>query len=88
MTMTPPQPTLPLTSLQKLEVVYSTVLHHNDGTQLDGGFANNKLSQAFWREIVALPPQPYDVPVGRVSRIFIDMLAEELEGVEGRQLNV
>ena len=41
--MIPPPPAQPLTSLQKLEVVYGTALHHNDGTQLDRGFANDKL---------------------------------------------
>ena len=30
--MTPPQPTLPLTSLQKLDVAYGTAFHHTDGT--------------------------------------------------------
>ena len=35
----------------------------------------------------ALPPQRYDVPAERVGRIFIDDLAEELEGVDGRRWN-
>ena len=43
--------------------------------------------QAYWREIIALPPQRYDVLAGRVGRIFIDVLAEELEGVEERRWN-
>ena len=79
--------TLPLTSLQKFEAVYGTTLHHDDGTQLDGGFTDDKLWQASWREIIALPPQHYDVLAGRAGCIFIDALVEELEGVEGRQWN-
>ena len=78
---TPPQPTLPLTSLQKLDAAYGTALNHNDGTQLDGNITDNKLWQAYWREIVALLPQGYDVLAGEVDRIFIEALAEELEGV-------
>ena len=83
----PLQPTLPLTSLQKLEAAYGTALYHKDGTQLDGGITNGKLWQAYWRKIVALPPQRHDIPAGRVGRIFIDALAEELEGMEGRRWN-
>ena len=40
---TPPQPKLPLTSLQKLETAYGTALHHSNGTHLDGGIANDEL---------------------------------------------
>ena len=86
--MIPPPSILPLTSLQKLEAVYGTVLHHDNRTQLDRDFVDDKLWQTFWREIVALPAQRYDVPVGRVDRIFVDALAEELEGVDGRRWNV
>ena len=82
---TPPQPTLPQTSLQKLEAAYGAAIHHNDGKQLDGDIADNKPWQAYWRKIVTLPPQRYDVPARRVSCIFIDALAEELKGVDGRQ---
>ena len=38
--ITPP-PALSLISLQKLEVVYDTALHHDDGTQPDSNFAND-----------------------------------------------
>ena len=38
-----PPSSLPPASRQKLEAVYGTALHLDDGTQLDGGFANNKL---------------------------------------------
>ena len=34
-----------------------------------------------------IPPKRYDIQAGRVSRIFIDAFAEELECVEGRQWN-
>ena len=84
---TPPQPALPQTSLQKLEAAYGAALHHNDATQFDGGIANDKPWQAYWREIFALLPQRYDVPVGRVGRIFINALAKELEGVVERRWN-
>ena len=43
------------------------------------------MTKTFWREIVALLPQRYEILAGRVGRFFIDALAEELEGVEGRQ---
>ena len=42
-TTTPPPPSLPLTSLQKLEAVYGTALHLDNGTQIDGGFADGKM---------------------------------------------
>ena len=67
--------------------MYGTTLHLDNGTQLDSGFADSKLWQAFWREIITLPPQRYDVLAGRVGHVFINALAEELEGVEGRQWN-
>ena len=41
--MIPPPLTLPLASLRKLEAVYGTALHYDDGIQLDRGFANDKL---------------------------------------------
>ena len=80
----PTPPILTLTSLQKLEAVYGAVLHHDDRTQLDRGFVDDKLRQTFWREIVALLQQRYDVPAGRIGSIYIDALAEELEGMERR----
>ena len=82
----PSKPTQPQTSFQKLEAAYGAALHHNDRTQLDGSIANNKLWQAYWRDIVALSPQRYNVLEGKVRRIFIDALNKELEGIEGRQL--
>ena len=80
-----PPPTQPLTSLQKLGAMYGTAIHHDNGTQLESGITEDKLWQVLWREIVALSPQRYDVPAGRVGCIFIDALAEELKGTMERR---
>ena len=44
----PPQPSLPLTSLQKLEEVDDNALHLNYGTQLGGVFPDYKLWETYW----------------------------------------
>ena len=66
---------------QKLERVYGEKIHQNDGTHLDGGVVDDTVWQARWREVMALPPQRYDVPSGRVGRLFVQAVVDEMKGV-------
>ena len=85
----PPQtpPVAASSCAQKLERVYGEKIHQNDGTHLDGGVVDDKVWQARWREVMALPPQRYDVPSGRVGRLFVQAVADELKGVVQRSWN-
>ena len=84
---TPPPPASPLTSTQKIAAVYGDQIHQNDGTHLDGGVVDDQEWQNRWREVMALPPQRYDVPTGRVGRLFVAAAADELKGVVQRKWN-
>ena len=84
---TPPPPASPLTSVQKIAVVYGDQIHQNDGTHLDGGVVDDKVWQTRWKEVVTLPPQRYDVPTGRIGRLFVSAVASEMEGIVKRRWN-
>jgi hypothetical protein len=72
---------------KKMFSVYGDYVHQNDGTHLDGGIADDAQWQEYWRKLVVLPPQRFDVPTGAVGRQFVETLTEELVGVRERQWN-
>ena len=80
-------PTPALTSEQKLASVYGEQIHQNDGSHLDGGVKDDTTWQEHWTAVMSLPPQRYDVPSGRVGRVFVSAVAKELEGVKLRLWN-
>eukprot|EP00978_Attheya_sp_CCMP212_P028315 scaffold97435_cov93-Attheya_sp.AAC.5 len=47
----------------KMFSVYGDYVHQNDGTHLDGGFTDDAQWQEYWRKLVVLPPQRFDVPL-------------------------
>ena len=67
--------------------MYGTALHLDNGTKLDGGYTVDNLWELYWWEIAILLSQRYGVPAGRVSRIFVDALVEELEGTKESRWN-
>ena len=83
----PPQPTLSLTSLQKLEALYGTALHYNDGTQLDGGIANDNSGSPTGKRLSHSRPSATTSRRGESATSSSIALAEELEGVEGSRWN-
>eukprot|EP00978_Attheya_sp_CCMP212_P030174 scaffold109998_cov63-Attheya_sp.AAC.3 len=78
---------VPTDTDRKLMGVYGDYVHQNDGTHLDGGIAYDKIWQARWQKLVALPIKRYDAPGGHVGRQFIEVLADELEGIRKGKWN-
>lgn len=76
-----PQPASLLTSTQQIAAVYGDQIHQNDGIHLDGGVVDDQEWQNRWREVMAPTPQRYDVPTGRVGRLFVADESDELKGV-------
>ena len=72
---------------RKLLEVYGDYIHQNDGTHLDGGIKDDAVWQEYWRRLVTLPPQRYDVPSGPIGRRFVRLLTKELEGIKSRKWN-
>ena len=70
-----------------MRAVYGDCVHQNDGTHLDGGIRDDAIWQERWKKIVGLPPQRYNAPNGKVGRLFVKEVAEELQGVTKRRWN-
>ena len=83
----PPPLNQPLTATRKLEAVYGEKMHHDERTHLDGGVKEDGTWQSYWRPVVALPPQRYNIPSGRVGQLFITALAAEIKGVKDHRWN-
>ena len=60
----------------------------NDGTRLDGGIEDDKLWQDNYRRILVYPLSQYDLPGSSLGRSFIKLLADEIDGVRERKLNI
>ena len=67
--------------------VYGDFPHHNDGSHLDRGFAENAIWQRRWRWLVAQSASWYDTPSGAVGRRFTAILAAQRRGVLVRSRN-
>ena len=78
---------LPFQRYRKIQSVYGDRVRQSGGTHLDGGIRDDAIWQAHWKEIVGLPPQRYDVPSGKIGRLFIQALTQELTGVVERSWN-
>jgi hypothetical protein len=70
-----------------LDTVYGDHVHQNPGAHLDGGVSDDTLWQNNWRGLVIYTSQQYNVPTGAVGRLFIEKMAELLEGVQNRRWN-
>ena len=60
-----------------LQGVYGDFPHHNDGSHLDGGIADDAVWQRCWRQISAQSASWYATPSGAVGRHFTEILAAE-----------
>ena len=67
-----------------LQGVYGDFSHHNDGSQLDWGIADDAAWQRRWRRLTAQSASWYATPSGAVARRFTDILAAEWRGVLAR----
>ena len=70
-----------------LQGVYGDFLHHNDGSHLVRGIADNAAWQLRWRRLTAQSAIWYATPSGAVGRRFTDILAAEWWGGLGRSWN-
>ena len=70
-----------------LKGVYGDYLHHNDGSHLDGGVADNAISQRCWCRVAAQLDRWYTTPYGAVGSRFMTILAAEWWGVLRRTYN-
>ena len=70
-----------------LRVVYGDFPHHNDGSHLDGGVADDAIWKRRWHRLAAQLASWYAMPSGAVGRHFTEILAAEWWGVLGRSLN-
>ena len=60
-----------------LREIYRDFPHHNDGSHLDRGVANNAIWQRCWRRIATQSARWYDTPLGEVGCRFMAILAVE-----------
>ena len=60
-----------------LQEVYGDFLHHNDGSHMDRGIADNAAWQLRWRRLDAQSKSWYTTPSGAVGRRFTAILAAE-----------
>ena len=70
-----------------LQVVYGDFPHHNDGSPLDRGIADDTAWQRSWRRLAAQSASWYATPSGAVGRRFTAILAAEWRGVLDRSWN-
>ena len=70
-----------------LQGVYGDFPHHNNGSHLDGGIANNTAWQRRWRRLAAKSASWYATPSGAVGRRFTTIMAAEWRGVLSRSWN-
>ena len=70
-----------------LQGVYGDFPHHNDGSHLDGGIADETAWQHRWRRLAAQSASWYATPSGEVGRRFTAILSVEWRGVLNRSWN-
>ena len=70
-----------------LQGVYGDFPHHNDGSHLDGGIADDATWQRCWRRLAAQSANWYATPSGAVGRRFTAILAAECRGVISQSWN-
>ena len=70
-----------------LQGVYGDFPHHNDGSHLDGGIADDTACQRRWRRLAAQSASWYATPSGVVGRRFTAILAAKWRGVINRSWN-
>ena len=80
---TPPEENTDLPGLQPerahllLQGVYGDFPHHNDGSHLDGGIADDAAWQRCWRRLAAQSASWYATTSGAMGRRFMAILVAE-----------
>ena len=67
-----------------LKGVCGDFLHHNNGSHLDMGVADDAIWQRRWRRLATQSASWYAMSSGAVGRRFMDILNVEWQGVLGR----
>ena len=70
-----------------LREVYGDFPHHNDGSHLDGGVADDAIWKRHWRRLAFQSDSWYATPTGAVGCRFTAILAVEWQGVIDRSWN-
>ena len=70
-----------------LQGVYGDFPHHNDGSHLDGGIADDALWQSCWRRLADQSAIWYFTPSRAVGRRFTEILSAEWQEVLSRIWN-
>ena len=60
-----------------LQGIYGEFPHHNDGSHLDGGIADDAAWQRLWLRLAVQSESWYATPSGAVGRRFMAILAEQ-----------
>ena len=64
----------------RLREVYGYWVHGNLGTHMDGGVADDRAWQGWWRDLAVMLSQRYEAPHRKVGRRFVNALVGELRG--------
>ena len=67
--------------------VYQDWVYQNPGEHLDGGIAEDGKWKARWEKLFCIPTQRYDVPSGRVGRIFVEIISLDLDRALAKKWN-
>ena len=70
-----------------LQGVYGDLPHHNDGSYLDRGIADDAAWQRCWHRLAAQSASWYATPSGALGRRFTEILAAVWRGVLNRSWN-
>ena len=71
----------------KLREVYGSGLQFNSGEHLPGGIEDDKLWQCYWRRLLQLPNQLYDMPKGSVAKEIFLEITQQLDSIMARKSN-
>ena len=72
---------------EKLEKVFGDYVHQNNGSHLTRGVKDDHVWQIFYNEILLHTATHYDVPKGKVGKIYLIVLVDKFERCQQRLHN-
>jgi len=72
----------------QLDLVYGDHIHENPGFHLNGGIADDRMWQEFYKRLIPLPPSHYNVPRAGVGKDFFNTLSSIMNEVIDRKCNM
>ena len=72
----------------QLDLVYGDHIHENPGFHLNGGIADDRMWQEFYKRLIPLPPSHYNVPRAGVGKDFVNTLSSIMNDVIDRKCNM